>query len=246
MIIKCLGSSSQGNCYILENESEALIIECGIDYKYVQQSLNFNLSKIAGVLFSHSHNDHSGFVSKFVANGINVYSSEEALLKKGLLGKPFTKSLNPLMRYKIGNYTIIPFDLLHDVRCYGYYIEHNDFGNLVFVTDTHSIANQDGIYYDFGKINTYMVEANFSDEELIKNIESGRVPKELRIRLLNSHLNIETLKDYFLNVDMSHTHKIILLHLSDGNSDEKLFVQSIQQQTGIPTYAAKKGLRLAL
>ena len=32
MKLKALGSGSSGNCYILENESEALIIEAGLPF----------------------------------------------------------------------------------------------------------------------------------------------------------------------------------------------------------------------
>lgn len=55
MYLKCLGSSSSGNCYILENENEALIIEAGINLSEVKKALNFNISKIRGVLISHEH-----------------------------------------------------------------------------------------------------------------------------------------------------------------------------------------------
>ncbi len=50
-----LGSSSSGNCYILENENEALILEAGIPFLEVKKKLDFNIMKIVGVLVSHSH-----------------------------------------------------------------------------------------------------------------------------------------------------------------------------------------------
>jgi len=33
MKLKVLGSGSSGNCYLLENESEALMLECGLPFK---------------------------------------------------------------------------------------------------------------------------------------------------------------------------------------------------------------------
>lgn len=253
MLLKVLGSSSAGNCYILENDNETLIIECGIDFNKVLQALDFNLEKVNGAIFSHAHNDHSKFVNQFISNGINVFSSREALDQKGILNKPFAQEIKPLVKYKIGNFNVIPFDVYHcdantnhDIRCFGFYIDHKEIGNILFVTDTNSVANLYGQDYNFGKINTYMIEANFSDERLIENIESGRVPKELRSRLLKSHLNIETVKNYLQEVDLSSTNKIILIHLSDGNSDEKKFIDDIQKQTGIPTAVASKGMTIPL
>lgn len=53
--LKCLSSGSQGNCYLLECNNEVLIIELGVSWKEVLRGLNYDLSKVVGVLVSHSH-----------------------------------------------------------------------------------------------------------------------------------------------------------------------------------------------
>jgi phosphoribosyl 1,2-cyclic phosphodiesterase len=55
MFLKVMGSSSQGNCYLLKSESGSLLIECGIQYKKIQQALNFDLSHIQACLVTHDH-----------------------------------------------------------------------------------------------------------------------------------------------------------------------------------------------
>lgn len=35
MILRCLGSSSAGNCYLLDSGKEVLILDCGIPIKEV-------------------------------------------------------------------------------------------------------------------------------------------------------------------------------------------------------------------
>ena len=56
MILKVLGSSSTGNCYLLQSsEGETLIIECGINIREIKKALNFNMRNVAGVLISHEH-----------------------------------------------------------------------------------------------------------------------------------------------------------------------------------------------
>ena len=52
MHLKCLGSSSAGNCYLLENETECLMIECGIPIKEVKKAMNFNIRKIVGLHYN--------------------------------------------------------------------------------------------------------------------------------------------------------------------------------------------------
>ena len=59
MVLKVLGSSSQGNCYILENRDEALIIEAGVRFIEVKKALGFDIRKVSGCLITHQHNDHA-------------------------------------------------------------------------------------------------------------------------------------------------------------------------------------------
>ena len=49
MKLKCLGSGSSGNCYILESDTEALIIEAGLPLKEVKIALGFKRGTIKKV-----------------------------------------------------------------------------------------------------------------------------------------------------------------------------------------------------
>ena len=51
--LQILGSSSQGNGYILTENSDKLLLECGIRANKVLQALNFEASKVGGVIVSH-------------------------------------------------------------------------------------------------------------------------------------------------------------------------------------------------
>ena len=56
MKLHIIGSSSAGNCYILQSEdNSSLIIEGGVNLKDVKKVLNFDISKVAGVIISHEH-----------------------------------------------------------------------------------------------------------------------------------------------------------------------------------------------
>jgi hypothetical protein len=54
-LIKVVGSSSQGNAYILDCQNETLLLELGVSWKDIVKALNFNLSKVVGVCVSHAH-----------------------------------------------------------------------------------------------------------------------------------------------------------------------------------------------
>lgn len=56
MLLKCVNTGSQnGNCYILENNTEALILDAGVRYKDVLKALDYNISKVTGILLTHEH-----------------------------------------------------------------------------------------------------------------------------------------------------------------------------------------------
>ena len=50
-----VGTGSKGNCYILSNEKESLVIEAGASYEKILRGLNYNVKNVVGVVVSHSH-----------------------------------------------------------------------------------------------------------------------------------------------------------------------------------------------
>ena len=45
MRMTILGSSSKGNCYVLQNDSEAIIIEAGVKLSEVKKALGWNTDR---------------------------------------------------------------------------------------------------------------------------------------------------------------------------------------------------------
>jgi phosphoribosyl 1,2-cyclic phosphodiesterase len=55
LTLTTLSSGSAGNCYLLQSETETLILDCGIPIKEIKKGLNFDLRRVSGVLVTHSH-----------------------------------------------------------------------------------------------------------------------------------------------------------------------------------------------
>ena len=91
-----------------------------------------------------------------------------------------------------------------------------------------------------------MIESNYSVDILKTNIETGTVDAILKKRLLKSHFSLEHVKDFLKANDLSQCRKIVLLHLSDYNSDAARMVKEIQELTGIDTIAAEPGMEIEL
>lgn len=237
MKLTTIGSSSRGNAYVLQNDKEALIIEAGIALKQVKIALDFNTEKVMGCIVSHTHNDHAGYAKEYEDAGITLLALPEVIEAKSL---KHAVTITPKQGYKMGGFRILPFPVLHDVPCCGFLIQHDESGKLVFATDTYAIQ------HSFKNVNYWMLEANYDDMILETNIEHGRTPAAMRSRLLTSHMSLDNTIKYLKKNDLSHTQGVILIHLSDGNSNEKDFVKRTRMATGKRVQAAKKGITIDL
>ena len=239
MVLKVLGSSSQGNCYILENKNEALIIEAGVRFIEVKKALGFDIRKVSGCLITHQHNDHAKYIKAMVESGFPTLALEEVWTAKGVTGSR-AYCIERGKGYRFGRFKVLPFDACHDVPCVGYLIDHPETGRIMFLTDSCMCE------YVFPGLNQIMIECNYSDAKLVEAINAGRTLPSQRERLMTSHMELNTCKGFLCANDLTNVANIILLHLSDNNSDEKHFVSEIERQTGKVVYAAHTGLEIEL
>lgn len=239
MVLKVLGSSSQGNCYILENKNEALIIEAGVRFIEVKKALGFDIRKVSGCLITHQHNDHAKYIKAMMESGFPTLALEEVWTAKGVTGSR-AYCIERGKGYRFGRFKVLPFDACHDVPCVGYLIDHPETGRIMFLTDSCMCE------YVFPGLNQVMIECNYSDAKLVEAINAGRTLPSQRERLMTSHMELNTCKGFLCANDLTNVANIVLLHLSDNNSDEKNFVSEIERQTGKVVYAAHTGLEIEL
>lgn len=240
MKIKILASGSKGNCYILESPTGTLIIECGIPYKEILQGLNFNLGDVVGALVSHSHKDHSHSSKEITNAGIDLYALKETTQAIWLEGHRII-NVEPLKQFKVGDFKILGFPIEHDVPGLGYLIEYEPTKErLLFLTDSYYSK------YKFKNLNYILIECNYIKETLDQNIEDGYIDERMKPRLLQSHFSLENVKGFLKANDLSQCQEIILLHLSDRNSDADRMFREIYVETGIMPKIADKGLEVEL
>ncbi|TCU72902.1 phosphoribosyl 1,2-cyclic phosphodiesterase [Tissierella praeacuta] len=240
MKIKILASGSKGNCYIIKSPTGTLIIEAGIKYKDILQGLNFHLDDVVGALVSHAHLDHSKSAKDLMGAGIDIYSNAETFQALNLTGHR-TNIIEPLKQLYIGDFKVIGFPIEHDVPGLGYLIQYAPTGErLLFLTDSYYSK------YKFKGLNYILIECNYIKETLDANIENGYIDQAMKPRLLQSHFSLENVKGFLKTNDLSECREIILLHLSDRNSDANQMIREIEELTGITPKVADKGLTLEL
>lgn len=224
-------SGSAGNMYTLTDGKTTIIIEAGINIRDIQKALNFKMSQVDGLLLSHSHGDHSKSIKEMLRMSIDCYMPSQTAdeLK---LDHHRVKRVKEQEVFRIGTLRILPFEAQHDVTTYGYLIMSDAGKKFLFITDSYYCK------YKFKGLNYIAVECNYSLEILNENIASGRVHPAMKKRLLQSHFSLENVIEFLKANDLSKVEEIHLLHLSDTNSDEKLFKEKVQEATGKRVFIA--------
>lgn len=60
MKLKCLGSGSSGNCYLLTADNgETLLLDAGLPIMDIKRGLGWNVKNVVGAVVTHHHKDHS-------------------------------------------------------------------------------------------------------------------------------------------------------------------------------------------
>lgn len=229
--IQVIASSSKGNAYLLKSGGRRLLVECGLPYKQLREALKYHVAGLSGCLVSHSHHDHARSVYSLLHMAVNVYGPENIFNyhETNLHQDPFAHPAKNAVPFKIDAFywDVLPFEGRHDVPVFGYQISDGQ-DTLVFITDTGYCR------YTFDKMTVLMIEANFSEEILKRNIEKGLIHPGVGRRIRENHMSIERVVDLLKSNDLSHLREVRLLHLSSLNSDEDLFKRMIQKVTGIP------------
>lgn len=241
MKLTVLNSNSRGNCYVLQNDTEALVLEAGIKLADVKKVLDYNLSKVVACLVTHEHGDHAKFVNDYLDARMNVWLSAGTSSRIKWKSKRIALFLETRTLFQAGNFRILPFDVRHDSEePVGFLIDHPETGTIIFATDTYYLP------YNFPSANHILIECNYSREILEENYREGRIAKRVRDRVVASHMSLDTCIDALTANDLSSVRNIILLHLSDKNSDAGMFEKEVRAATGRRVMIAKKGLEVEL
>lgn len=234
MKLKCLGSSSAGNCYLLtSNSGETLILDCGIPIKEVKKGLNWNVKDIVGVLCTHKHLDHSKSVKDFEAMGIPVFAPY-------ISEKP--------MKIGNGDFRVQPFDLTtiggswthtdangEPCPIFGFLITHKEMGRMLYITDCELVK------WKFKGINHILLGVNY-DKDLIDRDNTGKANHVFR-----GHLSIDTACDFVKANDSDSLQNVIMCHLSSENADRDSFIKKMKKVAcGANVCVAERGLEILL
>ncbi len=233
-MITALASSSAGNAYLIQDGRSPLLLDCGLSYRELQRATGYKLTGLAGCLVGHEHGDHSKAAADLMRAGVDCYMSTGTAEALGLTGHRL-RVVKALEQVQIGDWTVLPFDTVHDAAEPLGFLIAGEGEKVLYLTDTAYCP------YRFTGLTRIMIECNYSREILDRNVESGKLHPGMRRRLLRSHMSLDRVLDFLAANDLSRVREIVLLHLSDGNSDAGEFKRQIQAATGRMVTVAEKG-----
>jgi phosphoribosyl 1,2-cyclic phosphodiesterase len=228
-----LNSGSNGNCYYIGNDQEAVLIDAGISCRETEirmKRLGLSLRKVKAIFISHEHSDHiSGVTTLSKKYQLPVYVTpatrrEGRLTLKDHLGYSF-KAYEPIV---IGNLRITPFPKIHDASDPHSFIVSSETVRVGVFTDIGVACEH--VVKNFQQCHAVFLESNY-DEYML---ETGRYPIQLknRIRDGKGHLSNLQALELFLNHRPSFMSHLLLSHLSAENNSQKIVRDLFQQRSG--------------
>lgn len=232
-----IASSSEGCAYLLHSGGHSILLDCGVPIKWIQRATGFKVSQLAGCLVTHGHGDHCKSVKELAKAGVDVYASADTWKAIGPIGHR-AKTLVHDEQVSVGDFWVKGFDVPHDCQGTMGFVVQGSGGTLVYLTDAAYSK------FTFPGATILALECNFDPQIVRDNVESGRIPREVGIRTIKTHMSLPRLIELLrLNMEKGHLpdlREVHLLHLSDANSNEEEFKDAVARVVGCPVYVAQK------
>lgn len=223
LFIASLNSGSNGNCYYIGNETEAVLVDAGISCRETEKrmkAMGLHMEKVKAVFISHEHSDHIRGIENLAKKfRLLVYITPPTLFHGRLnLHAGQVISFSCSIPVTVGNLVITPFAKHHDASDpYSFTITCNQVTVGVF-TDLGKCC--DKLVHHFKQCHAAFLESNYDTEML----EKGGYPYHLKKRITGGkgHLSNKEALDLFLTHKPAHLELLLLSHLSANNNKPEL------------------------
>ena len=233
LFISSLNSGSNGNCYYVGDDQDAVLVDVGLPCKELEQRmqrLGLDLSKVRAIFVSHEHTDHvSGIPTLVKKYRLPVYITP-ATLRNGKIR--FDASLiNNFTAYqpiRVGALSVTAFPKFHDACDPHSFIVSNGTVNIGVFTDIGKCC--DHVISHFSRCHAAFLESNY-DEVMLS---SGRYPWYLKNRITSGrgHLSNTQALEIFTTHRPPFMSHLLLAHLSKENNCPDLVADLFTKHAG--------------
>lgn len=233
LFIASLNSGSNGNCYYIGNNAEAVLVDVGISCRETEKRmlrLGLSMQKVKAIFISHEHGDHIRgleVISKKLK--IPVYITSATLKSGGLqIDESLLYSFKKYEGIKIGGLTVTAFPKIHDAAdpC-SFIVEGNETKIGVF-TDIGYCCEH--VINNFKQCHAVFLESNYDTEMLM----GGNYPYYLKKRISGGegHLSNDQALELFTKHKSESLSHLLLSHLSKENNSPQLVQQLFSEHAG--------------
>jgi phosphoribosyl 1,2-cyclic phosphodiesterase len=233
LYITSLNSGSNGNCYYVGNNREAVLVDVGISCREVEKRmlrLGLNIRKVKAVFISHEHSDHiRGLAVLAKKYQLPVYITPATMQYGRLfLEEHLVKTFRGYEPVNIGDLSVTAFPKFHDAaEPHSFVVSGHNVRVGVF---TDIGAPCDHLIKHFKQCHAAFLEANYCEQMLAQ----GSYPYHLKRRITGGrgHLSNTQALDLFKThkpLFMSH---LLLSHLSKDNNCPNLARELFAQHAG--------------
>lgn len=217
--ITSLNSGSNGNCYYIGNDQEAVIVDAGISCRETEKRmkrLGLSLQKVKAIFISHEHADHTrglpGLAKKY---RLPVYITPRTLQFSRLqpIGFPVI-SFAAHEPVQIGKLTVTAFPKFHDASDPHSFVVTCQGVRVGVFTDIGAPCEQ--VVRQFAQCHAAFLEANYDDDLL----DGGNYPYFLKNRIRGGygHLSNRQALALFTGYRPAFMSHVLLAHLSHNNN----------------------------
>lgn len=231
--IASLNSGSNGNCYYVGNDDEAILVDTGISCRETEKRmlrLGLSMSNVKAIFISHEHTDHvRGLPTLSAKYNLPVYITQGTLNGcRFNIREELIRPLSSTQTIAVGGLEVTSFLKIHDASEPHSFLVSCGSTKVGVFTDIGAACDQ--LIFHFKQCHAAFLETNYDDELLSKSA----YPYFLKQRISGGkgHLSNKQALDIFVNHRPSHMTHLLLSHLSKDNNNPDLVHSLFSEHAG--------------
>ena len=223
LFISSIASGSNGNCYYVGNEQEAVLVDAGISCRETERRMarqGLSMRHVKAIFVSHEHTDHVKGLS-VLANKYQLPVYLSAGTRRACKLAIPERLLAPVVDQQtitVGGLRVTAFRKYHDAADPYSFVVGDDGLSIGVFTDIGRVCEQ--VAYRFAQCDAVFLETNY-DEGLLMG---GRYPHFLKKRIRGGygHLSNTQALELFMKHRSPRLTHLFLSHLSRDNNNPEL------------------------
>ena len=233
-IYRSLFSGSSGNCSLVSENNEHLLIDLGKNCKQVciaLQQAGVLPRELSGILITHEHSDHIGalrvFLKKYKITVYGMSTTLDYLVEMGHIPADVDVVAIDGVKEQIGRFEVEAFATSHDsISCCGFKLRTADGAALSIATDLGEVCEQ--VYSNLTGASLVVLESNYDKTMLTL----GNYPYHLKVRIKSNrgHLSNDDTAVTISRLIKEGCTQFALCHLSSENNLPCIALDTVKEK----------------